>query len=164
MTLIAVGISHARVAAAVDELLAAEDRYDVRRMRGSAVPSGAALAVVDAPFLERSARPLALPAVVIVGPDADRHALAARAPGARAWLRTSSTGDELLAAVDDVADAIAAEVAPMPPVLEAPPADAVADKPPEPAAPLGRVHEIALGALAVPLVAAMTAVVWTALR
>lgn len=118
MTLVAVGIAHPRVAAAVDELLAGEDRYEVRHIRGSAVPRNAALAIVDAPFLERSARPLALAAVVIVGTEADRDALGSRAPGARAWLRTSSTGDELLGAV---------EAALREPAAVAPGADAVAD-------------------------------------
>lgn len=96
---VVVGVAHARVAAAVLELLQGEERWNVVTCARTRIPRDAALAVVDVPYLVRSARPLGTPAVVLLRSDVEREVAAARVPAVREWLRTSSTGDELVAAI-----------------------------------------------------------------
>ncbi|MDE3111883.1 MAG: hypothetical protein KGK34_02970 [Chloroflexota bacterium] len=117
------GISHARIAAAVLELLRAEDRWDVLTCARTRIPRDAAVAVVDVPYLARSSRPLRVPAIVLLRSDVEHEAAQSLAPTVRAWLRTFSTGDELLAAVD-TALAVRVAVAAPAPAFAAPESDA----------------------------------------
>ncbi len=98
--IVVVGIAHARMAAAVLELLHGEDRWNVVTYARTRIPRDAALAVVDVPYLVRSSRPLRVPTVVLLRSDVERETAEARVPAVREWLRTSSTGEELVAAIE----------------------------------------------------------------
>lgn len=63
--------------------------------------------IADGAFvLEHGAR-TGTPTVVLLDPSEDRATLVDRAPSARAWLTTASTGDQLVAAVEQVLAAAA---------------------------------------------------------
>lgn len=154
---IVVGIAQHRMAAAVEELLLSEERYDVERLGGRPVDAGVALAVVDTDFLGASTRALAVPSVVLVRSDVDRDALRHRAPAACEWLRTSSTGDELLRSVEH---ALAAPRPAVPALVAIDAAGPAAD-----AEPSLRAHEqIALLSFGTLSGAAALVALWQAIR
>lgn len=100
-TLVAIAVAQPRIAAAIETVLRAEDRFDIERIAdGADLPRRAGLVIVDGGFLERMPAPLLVPSVVILESGTDRTALEPRAPGARGWLQTTSTGEEVLAAID----------------------------------------------------------------
>lgn len=98
-----IAVAHPRIAAGLEALLDAEHRYDLQRASsGADLAAGADAVIADAAFLDANGAPAGVPAVVLLDPAADRASLEARVPLARAWLTTSATGEELIAALDGV--------------------------------------------------------------
>jgi hypothetical protein len=109
-----IAVAHPRIAAGLEALLDAEHRYHLRRASsGADLAAGADAVIADAAFLDANGAPAGVPAVVLLDPSADRGSLEARVPFARAWLTTSATGEELIAALDGVLAAVPMAVPPV---------------------------------------------------
>lgn len=103
-------------------LLRSETRYAVEPVatREELVARGADVVVADGGFIRDHGPLPALPTVVLLEPGADQTGLRERAPGARGWLPTTATGDDLLEAVGDAVRRVAPKPAPPPPREPAP--------------------------------------------
>ena len=89
------------MAAGIETLLRTEGRFAVERVStGEQLDARDADVVVsDAAFLLEHGGPKQAPTIVLLDASADRVAIEASAPAARAWLPPSATGEELIAAV-----------------------------------------------------------------
>lgn len=139
--------------AAVAALLRHETAYLVDRAatRAELDARDADVILTETHFL-RAHGPLDdLPTVVLADPAADRAGLAELAPGARGWLPTTSTGEDLIATVDAAAERVR-------PKTVARPRAEPTEPPPSPRA------AAALLALGVASGAAALSFLWLALR
>ena len=155
------------MAAGIETLLRTEGRFAVERVStGEQLDvRDADVVVSDAAFLLAHGGPKQAPTIVLLDASADRVAVEARAPAARAWLPPSATGEELIAAVDAAAPRAAKTERPASPAPPIPVADAAARKVagPQAAAPVAA-RDVAILLFGMACAAVSLAMVWMALR
>lgn len=155
------------MAAGIETLLRTEGRFAVERVStGEQLDvRDADVIVSDAAFLLEHGGPKQAPTIVLLGASADRAAIEASAPAARAWLPPSATGEELIAAVHAAAPGAAKTERPTTPapsirVADADPRQVAGPQVTAPAA--GR--DVAILVFGMACAAVSLVMVWMALR
>ena len=155
------------MAAGIETLLRTEGRFAVESVStGEQLDvRDADVVVSDAAFLLEQGGPKQAPTIVLLDASADRVAVEARTPAARAWLPPSSTGEELIAAVGAAAPRAAKTARATSPAPTIPAAGAAARKVagPQAAAPAAA-RDVAILVFGMACAAVSLAMVWMALR